>query len=109
MQCFGDIAAAITGHFETYLSVVAQVLQQAATVTASPDGSYELYDYVISLREGIMDAWSGIIGAMKVSGKSKLPSNSYLIQINVDIRPQHKSSKSTSAPFLSFSISFPRI
>ncbi|KAI0839574.1 ARM repeat-containing protein [Hypoxylon sp. FL0890] len=71
LQCFGDIANAIGGHFETYLSVVAQVLQQAATVTAAPDGSYELYDYVISLREGIMDAWGGIIGAMKLSGKTQ--------------------------------------
>lgn len=71
LQCFGDIASAISGHFEKYLSVVAQVLQQAATVTASPDGSYEMYDYVISLREGIMDAWGGIIGAMKTSAKSK--------------------------------------
>ncbi|KAI1778989.1 ARM repeat-containing protein [Hypoxylon cercidicola] len=70
LQCFGDIANAIGGHFETYLSVVAQVLQQAATVTAAPDGSYELYDYVISLREGIMDAWGGIIGAMKMSNKT---------------------------------------
>lgn len=73
LQCFGDIASAIGGHFEKYLSVVAQVLQQAATVTASPEGSYEMYDYVISLREGIMDAWGGIIGAMKTSSKSKLP------------------------------------
>ncbi|KAI1427284.1 armadillo-type protein [Xylaria sp. FL1777] len=71
LQCFGDIASAIGGHFETYLSVVAQVLQQAAAVTASPDGSYEMYDYVISLREGIMDAWGGIIGAMKISGKTQ--------------------------------------
>lgn len=29
-----------------------------------------MYYYVISLREGIMDAWGGIIGAMKSSGKS---------------------------------------
>ncbi|KAI3327271.1 armadillo-type protein [Xylariaceae sp. AK1471] len=71
LQCFGDIASAIGGHFETYLSVVAQVLQQAAAVTAAPDGSYEMYDYVISLREGIMDAWGGIIGAMKISGKAQ--------------------------------------
>jgi importin subunit beta-1 len=72
LQCFGDIAGAIGGHFETYLSVVAQVLQQAAGVQASPDGSYEMFDYVISLREGIMDAWGGIIGAMKSGEKSKL-------------------------------------
>lgn len=72
LQCFGDIAGAIGPHFETYLSVVAQVLQQAAGVQASPDGSYEMFDYVISLREGIMDAWGGIIGAMKGSGKTPL-------------------------------------
>lgn len=71
LQCFGDIAGAIGGHFETYLSVVAQVLQQAANVQASPDGTYEMFDYVISLREGIMDAWGGIIGAMKMDNKSK--------------------------------------
>ncbi|KAI2639311.1 armadillo-type protein [Xylaria nigripes] len=71
LQCFGDIASAIGGHFDTYLSVVAQVLQQAAAVTAAPDGSYEMYDYVISLREGIMDAWGGIIGAMKFSNKTQ--------------------------------------
>jgi importin subunit beta-1 len=72
LHCFGDIAGAIGGHFETYLSVVAQVLEQATTVTASPEGPYEMFDYVVSLREGIMDAWGGIIGAMKVSQKSKL-------------------------------------
>ncbi|KAK3489205.1 ARM repeat-containing protein [Neurospora hispaniola] len=72
LQCFGDIAGAIGGHFEAYLSVVAVVLQQAATVTASAEGSYEMFDYVISLREGIMDAWGGIIGAMKGSDKTNV-------------------------------------
>ncbi|KAH8811401.1 armadillo-type protein [Xylogone sp. PMI_703] len=72
LQCFGDIAGAIGGHFDTYLSVVAQVLQQASGVTANPDGSYEMFDYVISLREGIMDAWGGIIGAMKAGEKAAL-------------------------------------
>lgn len=73
LQCFGDIAGAIAGHFETYLSVVAQVLEQASTVSAAPEGPYEMYDYVVSLREGIMDAWGGIIGAMKASDKSMSP------------------------------------
>ncbi|TDZ38652.1 Importin subunit beta-1 [Colletotrichum spinosum] len=72
LQCFGDIAGAIGGHFETYLSVIAQVLQQAATVNAGPEGPYEMYDYVISLREGIMDAWGGIIGAMKTGNKTSV-------------------------------------
>lgn len=72
LQCFGDIATAIGPAFETYLSVVAQVLEQASSVTATPDGPYEMFDYVISLREGIMDAWGGIIGAMKTGGKSQV-------------------------------------
>ncbi|KAI9791370.1 MAG: karyopherin beta [Peltula sp. TS41687] len=72
LQCFGDIAQAIGGHFETYLSVVAQVQQQAAGVTANPEGSYDMLDYVISLREGIMDAWGGIVLAMRSSGKQQL-------------------------------------
>ncbi|KAK1758488.1 hypothetical protein QBC47DRAFT_142888 [Echria macrotheca] len=72
LQCFGDIATAIGGHFEAYLAVVAVVLQQAASITASPEGSYEMFDYVVSLREGIMDAWGGIIGAMKSSGKTQV-------------------------------------
>ena len=76
LQCFGDIAQAIGGHFETYLSVVAQVLQQASTVSASPDGSYEMLDYVGSLREGISDAWGGIILAMKAGHKSKFDGKS---------------------------------
>ncbi len=70
LQCFGDIAQAIGPHFETYLSVVATVLQQAATVTASPDSPFDMLDYVVSLREGIMDAWGGIIIAMKSDGRS---------------------------------------
>lgn len=49
--------------------MVATVLQQAANVNAGPENAYDMYDYVTSLREGIMDAWSGIIIAVK-QGKS---------------------------------------
>lgn len=71
LQCFGDIAQAIGGHFETYLTVVAQVLQQAASIPMT-EITYEMLDYVISLREGIMDAWDGAVVAMKSSGKTQL-------------------------------------
>lgn len=65
LQTFGDIAQAIGSHFETYLTVVAQVLQTAASVTMGENAAFEMLDYIISLREGIMDAWSGAILAMK--------------------------------------------
>jgi importin subunit beta-1 len=72
LQCFGDIAHAIHGAFETYLPVVAQVLQQAGQVTLTTEGNYEMIDYITSLREGIMDAWDGCIVAMKSSNKTNL-------------------------------------
>ena len=75
LQCFGDIAQAIGGHFETYLTVVMQVLQQASTISAgNTEKNYDLVEYVLSLREGIMDAYDGIIIAMKAGDKSELPS-----------------------------------
>jgi hypothetical protein len=49
--------------------VVAQVLQQAAGVTVAPDVSFDMLDYILSLREGIMDAWGGILLAFKETPK----------------------------------------
>ena len=72
LQCFGDIAQAIAGEFETYLSVVGQVLQQAAGITTQQDTNFEMLDYIVSLREGIMDAWGGIIMAMRAGNKNNL-------------------------------------
>ncbi|RAH79047.1 importin beta-1 subunit [Aspergillus japonicus CBS 114.51] len=65
LETFGDIAQAIGTQFDTYLQVVATVLHQAAAVTASDDVSLDAIDYIISLREGIMDAWGGILLAYK--------------------------------------------
>ena len=73
LETFGDIAQAIGVHFETYLSVVAQVLNQASGVSVSQDVSFDMIDYIVSLREGIVDAWDGIIIALKESPKGKLP------------------------------------
>ncbi len=69
LTCFGEIAQAILGNFETYLAVVAQVLQQATSVLTTTEGSYEMQDYLDQLLDGIMDAWSGIIIAVRESGK----------------------------------------
>lgn len=72
LQSFGDIAQAIGGAFESYLSVVAQVLQQAAGISTQENAqNFEMLDYIVSLREGIMDAWSGIVMALRASDKRK--------------------------------------
>jgi len=67
LETFGDIAQAIGTAFNTYLTVVGQVLQQASLVTTSSDLTYDMVDYIVSLREGIMDAWGGILLAYKGS------------------------------------------
>lgn len=71
LETFGDIAQAIGTNFDTYLSVVAQVLQQASGVSASEDVGYEMLEYIVSLREGIMDAWGGILLAYKGTPQGK--------------------------------------
>ena len=48
------------------------MLQQASALNVGVETSYDMIDYIVSLREGIMDAWDGAIIAMKSSGKSKL-------------------------------------
>jgi importin subunit beta-1 len=81
LETFGDIAQAIGVQFDKYLTVVGQVLKQASLVTASADVSVEMLDYVISLREGIMDAWGGILLAYK--GK---PEGTFILCSNPPLR-----------------------
>jgi importin subunit beta-1 len=74
LSTFGEIALAIGPAFERCLPVVMTLLQQAATLgTGSRDqGSYEMLDYVDSLNESILEAYSGIILGMKGAGKAAL-------------------------------------
>ncbi|KAJ5578600.1 uncharacterized protein N7459_007564 [Penicillium hispanicum] len=65
LETFGDIAQAIGIQFNPYLPVVGQVLQQASSVTTSSDLPFDMVDYIVSLREGIMDAWGGILLSYK--------------------------------------------
>ncbi|KAF2726343.1 ARM repeat-containing protein [Polychaeton citri CBS 116435] len=72
LQCFGDVAQAIGPDFEKYLSVVGQILQQAGTITSGQDTNFEMLDYIVSLREGIMDAWGGVILALRSGNRQAL-------------------------------------
>ena len=61
------MAQAIGVQFEPYLQTVGTILQQAANINIGPDNPFDMVEYVVSLREGIMDAWGGIVLAMKHS------------------------------------------
>jgi importin subunit beta-1 len=76
LAVFGEIALAIGAAFESYLPVVMQLLQQAATLgTGSARNGrdfsgFEMMDYLDSLNEGILEAYSGIILGLKAAGKA---------------------------------------
>ena len=74
MTCFGDIAMAITGDFEKYLGPVVQMLREASSTKLAdgPADNEEWVDYLNLLREGVLEAYSGIIHGLKESGKLHL-------------------------------------
>ncbi|KAG7087450.1 hypothetical protein E1B28_013416 [Marasmius oreades] len=71
LSCFGDIALAIGPGFEPYLDMTMTVLRQAGAVEPNPL-DYDLVDYVAQLREGILEAYTGIVTGFKKSEKVAL-------------------------------------
>ncbi|KAF9265156.1 ARM repeat-containing protein [Marasmius fiardii PR-910] len=71
LSCFGDIALAIGPGFEPYLETTMTVLRQAGAVEPNPL-DYDLVDYVAQLREGILEAYTGIVTGFKKSDKVAL-------------------------------------
>lgn len=69
LSAFGDIALAIGGAFEPYLQVSLMMLFQASQ-TRAPEDDDELIEYVNSLREGILEAYTGIVQGMKDGNKA---------------------------------------
>jgi len=71
MVCFGDIALAITGDFEKYLSPVMLMLQEASNTMLShgPSNNDDWVEYLNSLREGVLDAYTGIIHGLREANK----------------------------------------
>jgi len=68
LSCFGDIALALGAGYEPYLQVSVMMLMQASQ-TAVPDDDEDLIDYVNQLREGVLEAYTGIIQGLKEGNK----------------------------------------
>ncbi|XP_023521610.1 importin subunit beta-1 isoform X2 [Cucurbita pepo subsp. pepo] len=72
-SCFGDIALAIGENFEKYLMYAMPMLQRAAELSAHTAGADdEMTEYTNSLRNGILEAYSGIFQGFKSSPKTQL-------------------------------------
>jgi len=72
-SCFGDIALAIGEHFEKYLIYAMPMLQSAAEISVqSASQEVEISEYTNQLRNGIIEAYSGIFQGFKSSPKAAL-------------------------------------
>ncbi|PIN14451.1 Karyopherin (importin) beta 1 [Handroanthus impetiginosus] len=72
-SCFGDIALAIGENFDKYLMYAMPMLQSAAELSAHTSGADdEMIEYTNLLRNGILEAYSGIFQGFKNSPKTQL-------------------------------------
>jgi importin subunit beta-1 len=82
LSCFGDIALAIGVAFEPYLDTTMGVLRQAGALQPNPL-DYDLVDYVAQLREGILEAYTGVVTGLKNTDKVLLllPHSSNVLEL----------------------------
>lgn len=82
LSVFGDIALAIGINFKKYLEVVLQTLMQASQ--AQVDRSdYDMIDYLNDLREGCLEAYTGIIQGLKGEGTAQPTPELVMVQPHV--------------------------
>lgn len=68
LSCFGDIVMAIGPAFEPYLQTAMAVLQQASLVQNAADpADYEMSEYINDLREGIAEAYTGVLSGFRAA------------------------------------------
>lgn len=70
ISCFGDIALAIGSKYEAYVTLSMAILDQAGKSLAELDGDYTIIEYGNALREGIVEAYVGIVQGMKTGDTS---------------------------------------
>ncbi|XP_064646328.1 importin subunit beta-1-like isoform X2 [Lineus longissimus] len=68
LSVFGDIALAIGADFRVYMDVVLQTLFQASQAQVQKT-DLDMIDYLNDLREGVLEAYTGIVQGLKGDGQ----------------------------------------
>jgi importin subunit beta-1 len=68
ISLFADVAMAIEGDFERYTSIILNILKQAGEVNISSDDE-DLVEYINTLRNSILEAYTGILQGLKAANK----------------------------------------
>jgi len=93
LSCFGDIALAIGGQFEKYLPVTMTMLDQAAQTSVNPTNG-DLIEYLNSLREGIFEAYTGVLQGLRADNKAE----AFVPYVEGAMTLLHKVAQGTSTP-----------
>ncbi|CAL9693896.1 unnamed protein product [Knipowitschia caucasica] len=82
LSVFGDIALAVGGEFKKYLAVVLETLDQASQAQVDKT-DYDMVDYLNELREGCLEAYTGIIQGLKGDQENVIHPDVMLMQPRV--------------------------
>lgn len=69
---FGDVALSIGPEFKKYLDVVLQTLAQASQANVDRT-DYDMIDYLNELREGVLEAYTGIVQGLRGDMSNSCP------------------------------------
>lgn len=77
LVCMGDMALALKGNFDKYLTAVMDCMKQAAQSTVNvavntDQDDYDTLDWIMALRESIFEAYIGIINGLQADQKQEL-------------------------------------
>ncbi|OBA20355.1 ARM repeat-containing protein [Metschnikowia bicuspidata var. bicuspidata NRRL YB-4993] len=100
LSCFGDIAGVIGEGFMPYMEVVMQICSQLSTIVPE-DSSYDSLEYVISVKEAVLDCYVGIVSSLS-SNQQQLfmylgPIFQLIEQISGDVEMSSNESTARSA------------
>lgn len=73
LSCFGDIASSIGPKFERYFPYVFPVIDQATQLRSEANSSYDFIEFVVHLRERVIDAFVGMVTGFRDAPQAFAP------------------------------------